>query len=317
MSNTVLLTGASGFIGRAIARRLADSEYHFVPLVRTAVDGLPPNTKVIGNIDEDTNFGNILRNVNVIVHAAARAHVMKDETSDPLNEYRRVNVEGTRNLASQAAAEGVKRFIFISSVKVCGESTTGLAPYNEEMPPLPEDPYGQSKYEAEEVLKKVAALTGMEIVIIRPPLVYGPGVKANFFSLLKLCATSIPLPFGFINNRRSMVYLGNLVDFIVRCIDHPNAANQTFLVSDGQDVSLSSIITQIRGSFGRSRRLVPVPIGLFRLVGRLTGKMLVVDRLVGDLQVDIRKAKDLLSWEAPHTFEQGIAKTVEDFNSRK
>src|SRR5690606_19501036 len=209
-----------------------------------------------------------------------------------------------------------KRFVYISSIKVNGESTTSMAAFTETDSAKPEDPYGVSKHEAEEGLRLLAQETGLEVVIIRPPLVYGPGVKANFLSLIKLSATKLPLPFGAVNNHRSMVYVGNLVDLIVRCINHPAAANQTFLVSDGEDVSLRNLVTYIRLCFGRSPRLLPVPVGLFKLAGALTGKRGVVDRLVGDLQVDSTKARALLEWAPLFTVTQGIEATVADFMSK-
>jgi UDP-glucose 4-epimerase len=317
VTKRILLTGSTGFIGSVITVQFKSSDYQLCPVVRYLKDDSPLNAIEVGDIDGNTDYNGALSDVDVVIHVAARAHMMSDESSDPLAEYRKVNVEGSENLARQAAAAGVKRFVFISSVKVSGESTTAKSPYSELMKPAPEDAYGQSKYEAEEVLKQVAADTGMEVVIIRPPLVYGAGVKANFLSLLKLSTLSIPLPFGTVNNKRSMVYVGSLVDFIIRCIDHPNAANQTFLVSDGEDLSLKSLITYIRKAMGKSPLLLPVPVGLFKLAGKLTGKSGVVDRLVGNLQVDSSKARELLDWTPPYTVEQGIAATVLDFNNRK
>lgn len=241
---------------------------------------------------------------------------MRDEVADPLAEYRRVNVDGTMNLARQALAAGVKRFIYISSIKVNGESTSGGFPFSELNDPLPEDQYGLSKHEAEQQLRQLALNTGMEFVIIRPPLVYGPGVKANFLTLLKLAATGLPLPFGLVNNQRSMIYVENLVDFIIHCAHHPAAANQTFLISDGEDVSLRSLISHIRLAMKRPLRLFPVPVFLFKWAGVLTSKLGVVDRLVGDLQVDSSKAMALLSWAPPFTVKQGIAATVADFMNK-
>lgn len=317
MKNKILLTGSTGFVGSVITQRLNHSDYQLFPVVRSIKGDSPQSAIEVGDIDGNTDYSSALSGADVVIHVAARAHIMNDESSDPLAEYRKVNVEGSENLARQAAAAGVKRFVFISSVKVSGESTTAKSPYSELMKPAPEDAYGQSKYEAEEVLKQVSADTGMDVVIIRPPLVYGAGVKANFFSLVKLSSLSIPLPFGAVNNKRSMVYVENLVDFIIKCIDHPNAANQTFLVSDGEDLSLKSLITYIRKAMGRSPLLLTVPVALFKLAGKLTGKSGVVDRLVGDLQVDSSKAREILDWTPQYTVEQGIAATVSDFNNRK
>ncbi|MGK4340752.1 UDP-glucose 4-epimerase family protein [Ectopseudomonas oleovorans] len=313
----ILLTGATGFVGSVLLSELTKlPDFRVVAAVRSAASPASDDVVVVGNIDGTTDYSAALNGVDVVVHAAARAHIMRDEVADPLAEYRKVNVEGTLNLAKQAVAAGVKRFVYISSIKVNGESTTGLSAFTEADSAKPEDPYGVSKYEAEQGLRLLAQETGLEVVIIRPPLVYGPGVKANFLSLVKLSATRVPLPFGSVNNHRSMVYVGNLVSFIIRCIQHPAAANQTFLVSDGEDVSLRNLVTYIRLCLGRSPRLLPVPVGLFKLAGALTGKRGMVDRLVGDLQVDSSKARSLLGWVPPYTVEQGIAATVADFMSK-
>lgn len=318
MKNCILLTGSTGFVGSALLAELKKlPDFRVVAAVRSAASPASDDVVVVGNIDGTTDYSSALNGVDVVVHAAARAHIMRDEVSDPLAEYRKVNVEGTLNLAKQAVAAGVKRFVYISSIKVNGESTTGLPAFTESDSVKPEDPYGVSKQEAEEGLRLLAQETGLEVVIIRPPLVYGPGVKANFLSLLKLSATGLPLPFGAVNNHRSMVYVGNLVSFIIRCIQHPAAANQTFFVSDGEDVSLRNLVTYIRLCLGRSPRLLPVPVGLFKLAGALTGKRGMVDRLVGDLQVDSSKARSLLGWVPPYTVEQGIAATVADFMSKE
>ncbi|MDG9980472.1 UDP-glucose 4-epimerase family protein [Ectopseudomonas oleovorans] len=316
--NTVLLTGSTGFIGSALLAELKKlPEFRVVCAVRSAVSPASVDVVVVGNIDGATDYSAALNGVDVVVHAAARAHIMRDEVADPLAEYRKVNVEGTLNLAKQAVAAGVKRFVYISSIKVNGESTTGLKAFTEADAAKPEDPYGISKYEAEQGLRLLAEETGFDVVIIRPPLVYGPGVKANFLSFVKLSATGVPLPFGSVDNQRSMVYVGNLVNLIVCCINHPAAANQTFLVSDGEDVSLRNLVTYIRLCLGRSPRLLPVPLWLFKLAGAVTDKQGVVDRLVGDLQVDSSKARTLLEWVPPFTVSQGIEATMADFMSKE
>lgn len=301
----IYLTGASGFIGRNLFSRLSNGKDFFVISAQ--------RQSSYYDIDELITE---LKGVSVVIHLAGISSVRKGESTYK-DQICSVNVGYSVRLAKAASEAGVQRFIFISSVKVSGESSTGMKPFDEDMPPAPEDLYGHSKYEAEKALQKVAAETGIELVIIRPPLVYGPGVKANFNSLLKLCSKSAPLPFGLVNNQRSMVYLGNLVDFITRCIDHPNAANQTFLISDGQDTSLNNLIKIIRRAMNKSVWLVPVPVSLFKLVGRLTGKMGVVDRLVGDLQVDSRKAQRLLDWKPPFSITDGIKETVADFNNKE
>lgn len=314
MSDRILLTGASGFLGSSLLNRL-NSIAEVVPVLRE-VSGATKNS-VIHEINSETDWSDSLRDISVVIHCAARAHIMRDKSIDPLTEYRKVNVDGTLNLARQAAKAGIRRFIFISSVKVNGESTTGLGPFTEQCQPSPVDAYGVSKKEAEEGLFSISGETGMEIVVVRPPLVYGPGVKANFLSLLKLASTGLPLPFGAIDNKRSMVYLGNLTDFIVRCVDHPAAANQVFLISDGEDVSLRSLLIELRSSFSCPPRLLPVPIFVFRFLGSLTGKKAAVDRLVGDLQVSSEKVRTLMEWSPPYSFAEGVEATVADFKSRR
>lgn len=309
VAKNILLTGATGFVGLVLLNKIEDS--NLVVLGRKS----PENYDGIFHqyeIDGDADFSTALDGIDAIVHCAARAHIMNDDALDPLNEFRMVNVEGTLNLAKQAAAAGVKRFINISSIKVCGESTSDYKPFVvDDM--APSDHYGVSKMEAENALRELALETGMEVVIIRPPLVYGPGVKANFLNLLKLSATKLPLPFGSINNKRSMVYLDNLVDLIITCIDHPNAGNKIFLASDGDDLSLSRLLRLIRKSMNKPAWLLPVPASVFKLAGKLMGKSDVVDRLIGDLQVDISDSKKHLNWTPPYTVEQGIKATVDDF----
>ncbi|MDN3649321.1 SDR family oxidoreductase [Reinekea marina] len=313
MRSKILITGASGFLGSAVANNLTEKN-----LVLTGrVNRLNLPSFYIKELTSTENYKDCLADVDTIIHCAARAHLMNDESVNPLAEYRKVNVEGSANLAKQAIAAGVKRFIFISSVKVSGECTTGSQPYTEDLLPAPEDAYGQSKLEAEKLLKEIAHESDMELVIIRPPLVYGPGVKANFLRLVRLSNLPIPLPFGAANNRRSMVYMGNLVDFISLCLSHPAAANETFLVSDGEDLSLRTLISYIRKALGKPSWLLPFPVRLFRIAGKLIGKSSVVDRLFGDLQVNSSKAGVLLGWKPPYSAEEGINKTVLDFQSKR
>jgi len=247
-----------------------------------------------------------LTGMDVVVHTAARVHVMDDSAQDPLTEFRDVNVTGTMNLARQAAAAGVKRFVFISSIKVNGEQTSGSQQFESTDSPALEDPYGVSKWEAEVGLKKLALETGMEVVIIRPPLVYGPGVKGNFASMIKLVEKGLPLPLGAIHNKRSLVALDNLVDLIITCIDHHAAANQTFLVSDGEDLSTTELLRGVAEAIGKPSRLIPVPASLLQFGATLLGKKAVAKRLLGSLQVDISHTQECLNWTPPLTVKQGL-----------
>jgi UDP-glucose 4-epimerase len=303
MVENILLTGGTGFVGRAIASQISSQELRLLSRNDPKITG---STFCKAEINASTDYSVYLKNCDVVVHAAARVHVMADATVDPLEEYRTVNVDGTLNLARQAAASGVQRFIFISSVKVNGESTTPEKPFIYIDAPQPEDPYGISKAEAESGLKQIAADTGMEVVIIRPPLVYGPGVKANFAAMMKIAKKNLPLPLGAINNKRSLVALDNLVDLIVTCIEHPKAANQTFLVSDDQDVSTTELLQMMTRATGKKPRLIPVPVSWLKLAGKLTGKSAVIDRLCGNLQVDISHTKETLGWTPPVSVEEGV-----------
>ncbi len=310
----ILLTGATGFVGKALLKKLIEAEYYTSIVSRKL--GEPREfveQMLVESIDERTSWLSKLLGKTIVIHCAARVHMMSDDTKDPLTSFREVNTTGTLNLAKQAAEAGVKRFIYISSIKVNGETTTGSLPFTEKDIPNPLDPYGVSKYEAEEGLKKIATESDMEVVIIRPPLVYGAGVKANFLNLLKLSSTTLPLPFGLVNNKRSMVYVENLVDFIINSIEHPAAANQTFLVSDNHDLSLSSLLKLIRKSMNKPIRLIPVPVFLFKLAGLIFRKQDIVDRLVGDLQIGSNKTMSLLNWKPPYTVDQGIQATVDSF----
>lgn len=256
------------------------------------------------------DYSDCLAGVSVVIHAAARVHVMDDTAADPLAAYREVNVDGTLNLARQAAASGVKRFIFISTIKVNGEATLPDQPFTAHDLSQATDPYGISKAEAEAALKKLCSDTGMEFVVIRPPLVYGPGVKANFAAMLRLAKKNLPLPLGAIRNQRSMVALGNLVDLIKVCIDHPKAANQTFLVSDDRDLSTSELLQLMVRAYGKTPRLIPVPMSWFSIIGKLTGKQAVIARLCGNLQVDINDTKTTLNWRPPVSVEDGIKSCI-------
>lgn len=306
----IMLTGANGFVGSKLMTELAsDSSTHVVTAVRKGAAG--PDCIAVGNIDGDTDFYVALAEVDVVIHAAARAHIMRDEVADPLAEYRKVNVEGTLNLARQAVAAGVRRFVFLSSIKVNGEATTCGNPFHANDVPSPEDAYGASKLEAEQRLMLMAAESGMEMVIIRPPLVYGRGVKGNFSSMIKLVEKGVPLPLGAIHNKRSLVGIDNLVDLIIRCIDHPAAANQVFLAGDGEDLSTTELLRGVGRAMGKPARLIPVPAGLLQLGATVLGKKAMAQRLLGSLQVDISKTCELLDWKPPYTVEEGLRRCFE------
>jgi len=312
----VLVTGARGFVGEALVfRLLLDKKISPVAAVRgpTRLQGL---CQVVAFDLADAQSLPDLRNVSVIVHAAARVHVMNETANDALAEFRKVNVEGTLRLARHAAVSGVRRFIYISSIKVNGERTALGHPFKAQDVPAPLDPYGLSKHEAEEALKELSASTGMEVVIIRPPLVYGPGVKANFLSLLRWMQRGVPLPLGAINNRRSLVAIGNLIDLIVVCIDHPAASGNTFLVSDGEDLSTTQLLRRLGAALGTKACLLPVPAWLLSLVITVSGKRAIVRRLCDSLQVDISKNNEILGWTPPVKVDRAMRQTAGHFLER-
>lgn len=309
----VLVTGVNGFIGTAIVTKLHEQDRYQVRTLGRASSSLIPGDYHSVDLSLSKDWTSFLTDVDVVVHCAARAHIMKDQSNDPLLSFREINTQATLDLAGQAADAGVKRFIFISSVKVNGERTFLNRSYNEKCQPIPEDPYGLSKFEAEQGLLAMARSTGMQVVIIRPPLVYGPGVKGNLLSLLKIARLGLPLPFGSIRNMRSMVYVGNLVDFIIKCIDHPAAANEIFLISDGRDTSTSELIRLIRQRMGMPSRLLPFPPVMLLFIARLVGKRAMMERLCGNLQVDSSNARKKIGWSAPFTVEDGISEMVCEF----
>lgn len=315
---TVLVTGATGFVGSGVLKRLMESsDTKLLGLIRSRGAHLPNNVLPVLMPDEGLMGSIALQGVQVIVHCAARVHVMDDRAGDPLAEFRKVNVEGTLNLARQAVAAGVKRFIFISSIKVNGEGSELGVPYAADDVPNPMDPYGISKMEAELGLQQLAKETGLEVVIIRPVLVYGPGVKANFQSMMRWLSKGVPLPLGAVHNKRSLVALDNLVDLIVTCLDHAAAANQTFMVSDGEDLSTSELLSRIGVALGRPARLLPVPVWLLGLGATIFGRSGVARRLCGSLQVDISKTRELLGWSPPISVEEALAKTAKAFQENK
>lgn len=317
----LLVTGANGFVGSALLFRLSlDAQHQVKAALRRGVSNIPEGVTPVqvGDLGPETDWQLAVSGVNAIVHIAARVHVMSESVADSLAEFRQVNVEGTLNLARQVAAARVRRFIFISSIKVNGEETSLGRPYTADDESAPVDPYGISKRETEDGLRQLAAETGMEVVIIRPPLVYGPGVKANFRNMMRWLCRGIPLPLGAIHNRRSLVALDNLVDFICVCLSHPAAANQTFLVSDGEDMSITDLLRRMARALHVPARLVPVPQGLLEWGARMLGREDLSQRLCASLQVDISKARTLLGWQPPVTVETALRRTAEYFlNSRK
>jgi nucleoside-diphosphate-sugar epimerase len=308
MPKSILLTGSTGFVGTNLINMLSFKADMIVKsVVRHVAHKSDELCFEVGEINASTDYALALNNITVLIHCAARVHIMNDSSTDPLSEFRSVNTEGTLNLASQAAEAGVKRFIFLSSIKVNGESTSHRSPFTVFDAPSPEDHYGISKSEAEEQLLALGKETGMEIVIIRPPLVYGKGVKANFASLMKLVGKGFPLPFRAINqNKRSLVSVYNLVDLIKVCIDHPKAANQVFLVSDDNDMSTARMVELMAKVQGKTNLSIPVPVWWFKLAGKMFKKEAVADRLGGSLQLDIEHTKNTLDWVPPYTVEHGF-----------
>lgn len=310
----ILVTGANGFLGSAVTQKLTNEN---VQIVRAVRDGGPDDVS-IGDIDGDTDWGVDLIGVDCIVHCAARVHVMNEVSLEPLFEFRRVNVNGTLNLARQAAEAGVPRFVFISSIKVNGEYTLPGHPFIADQIPAPIDPYGVSKYEAEIGLMALSEKSGMEIVIIRPPLVYGPGVKANFLSMMNWLWRGFPLPLGGLRkNRRSFIFIDNLVSMITVCINHPAASNQIFLVSDDEDLTTTGLLERMALALGRPSHLIALPSAIITLVSKLVGRPEIAQRLCGSLQVDIKKAKDLLGWEPPFSVDEGLRQTAAYFKKIK
>lgn len=309
----LLLTGATGFVGSAIQQRIvADGNYDLTIAVRN-INEQSDTVRIIkvDDLKANNDWSEALKGVNVVVHSAARVHVMDDKSTNPLTDFRKVNVEGTLNLARQAADAGVKRFIFISSIKVNGEGTKIGKPYTEDSKPNPIDPYGISKYEAEQGLLNIAETTALEVVIIRPTLVYGENVKGNFHSLMKWTYKGVPLPIGGIkHNLRSLVSVDNLVDFIITCIEHKDAKNEVFLVSDDDDISTAGLLEEISQGLGVKNKAVNIPAKFINTAASAIGKSGVAQRLSGSLQVDISKAKTLLGWKPKYSTSESIQKTA-------
>ncbi len=314
----VLVTGANGFVGQALCEFLAHQKNAVVAQIRQAntlsIDELTTHNiqRLEADFTDISSLQQTLLSVQAVVHTAARVHQLRETASDPLAAYRQINTQGTLALARAAADAGVKRFIFLSSVKVCGEFTQPRQPYTA-IQAAPQDPYGISKWEAELGLRDIAAKTGMEVVIIRPPLVYGPGVKANFLTMMRWLRIGIPLPLGAIHNQRSLVALPNLVDFIAVCITHPKAANQTFMISDQHDVSTTELLQGLGQALKHPARLISVPQAFLEGGLKLLGKGGMVQRLCGDLTIDASPATELLDWKPPMSVQQGLQLTADHF----
>lgn len=307
---TIMVTGASGFVGSALCTELVCRGNTVVAVVRRIGERVPAVTYIEADLADPASFADGLPQVDCVVHLAGRAHILDDKVADPLAVFREVNRDASVRLAERALQAGVKRFVFVSSIGVNGNSNT--QPFEVDDRPNPVEPYALSKWEAEQGLWKVQQETDMDLVIIRPPLVYGPGAPGSFGSLLRWMASGVPLPLGAINNKRSLVGIDNLVDLMICCIDHPAAANQVFLAGDGEDLSTTELLRGVAEAMGQPARLIPVPAGLLSLGATLLGKRAVAQRLLGSLQVDISKARDMLSWEPPISIKEGLRRCVRD-----
>ena len=308
-----LITGAAGFVGTALVERLLhDGRCVVRAAVRNAGSKLPDGVERFdaGDFAKQINWSHGLVGVDMVIHLAARVHEMSEQASDPLSGFRRINVKTTLDLAQQSAAAGVSRFVYLSSIKVNGETTAPDRPFTPNDLAAPQDPYGISKHEAEVGLREIARTTGMQVVIIRPTLVYGKDAKGNFKSLMSIVARGVPLPLASIHNLRSFVGIDNLVDFIITCLERPAAANETFLVSDGQDMSTTELVRGMAQAAGVPARLLPVPVWALQAGASLLGKGDAVQRLCGNLQVDISKSRQLLGWNPPFSVDEGLKRAV-------
>jgi len=310
----ILLTGYTGFLGSALLKKLNNYQVYLTSRKCDEKISFPIYKKVISSSED---FSDCLNGVEVVIHLAARVHQMNDKSENPLKEFMETNCHGTLNLAMQAAKAGVKRFIFVSSIKVNGERSNPGKPFRFDDPIHPSDPYGISKANAEEGLLKIAKDTKLEVTIIRPPLIYGPNVKANFASMLKLAKINFPVPLGSIKNKRSFVGIDNLVDLIITCINHCKAGNQIFLVSDNNDVSTSKLYSLMAQAYGNKPRLISISTKFLKLIGLLLGKKEAINRLCEDLRVDIWHTKKTLNWSPVVSLEDGIKNCVADKNYKK
>lgn len=308
----VLVTGAHGFVGQALCETLTSGAWSVRRAVRRQI---AEGDFVVGDVGPQSDWLRAVAGVDCVVHLASRTHIMHDESLNPMDAYRDINVAGTIQLAKTAAAQGVRRFVFMSSIKVNGE-WTAEHPFTEADTPQPRDAYGISKHEAEQALREIAKETGLEVTILRPPLVYGPGVKANFLRLMQLVARRRPLPLGSIDNRRSLIYVENLADAIVACMEHPAAAGKTYLVSDSEAVSTPELVRQIALALGVEARLLSLPTSLLSLGAKLLRRDAEWQRIGGSLQIDSSKIRDELNWKPPFTMAQGLAQTAQWYHSQ-
>ena len=315
MTGTVLVTGATGFIGGALCRLLVAKGRPVVAALRRGDAALPPAVmpRIVGEVGPDTDWGPALDGVDAVAHLAARVHVLRDRAADPLGAFRAVNTYGTRHLAEVCAAKGIRRLVFLSSIKAMGDGQADGRPYEEADPLRPTDAYGRCKAEAEAALGQVGG--GLETVVLRPPLVYGPGVRGNFRSLLKLCDTPWPLPLGGLHNRRSLLALDNLVDAIALSLDHPRAAGRTYLLRDGEDLSTTDLAARIRAALGRPKRLVSLPESCWRAARALAPLRAAVERLAGSLTVDDGAIRRELGWRPPATVDEALAATIKAYRA--
>lgn len=310
MNNKILITGATGFVGSHLLQMALTQNRTIVCPVRSGNSSSDLKTPIIGSIDRNTDWHAHLSDVRTVIHCAARVHVMNDTVADPLAAFREVNLYGTLRLAEQAAAAGVNQFIYLSSVKVNGEMTEPGQAFTENDKPQASDPYGISKQEAEAALMELGQRTGMAITIIRPPLVYGKGVAANFLSLLIWVKRQIPLPLASIHNQRSFVFVKNLTDFILHCVQNPQAYNQVFLISDGEDLSTTELLREAAKALEVPSRLLPFPAGLINFAANLIGKKNIADRLCQSLRVDSSKARQRMQWTPPYSVQQGLRESA-------
>ena len=305
----IAITGANGFVGQHLTCHLRSQRLH----IRRIQRHITTDSFHISSINSSTDWSDALSGVDVVIHCASRVHILNDQVADPLAAYRAVNVAGTQRLAIQAAELGVKRLIFLSSIKVNGEGTRSGFSFSGLSPAAPLDPYAISKFEAEQALQQVSAQTGLEVVVVRPPLVYGPGVRANFLRLLRLVQRQFPLPLGAVHNQRSLLYVGNLVSFLTACALQPAAAARTFLIADAEPLSTPELVQQLALALKTKPRLLPIPTSLLSLLGRLSGKQAEFSRLTGSLVIDPSEAFLTLNWQPPFSTAEGLQITADWF----